>query len=127
MPLRDYFQRIHELLVTSVQVGTFSLSFDERSAKAAFLHGSIALVDGSSLHFKEFIVADPEVWKVKYGYHWATKDGTLIFRYDNSADPAVSRLVTFPHHKHTPSGIEGSDQPTLGSVLHEIARLIPGS
>ena len=104
-----------------------SASFDERSAKAAFLHGNIALVDGSSLHFKEFLVADPGIRKLKYGYQWVTKDGTLNVRYDNAADPAARLLTTYPHHKHTPSGIVEAEETTLATVLREIAGLMPRS
>ena len=52
-----------------------------------------------------FLVADPEIGKLKYRYQWMSKDGTLNFRYDNAADRAARHLTTYPHHKHTPSGI----------------------
>jgi hypothetical protein len=123
--LREYLQEIHDLLSSTPQITAFSVSFDERSAKAAFLHGNIALVDGSSLYFKEFLVADPEIRKVKYGYQWVSKDGTLSFRYDNAADPAARLLRTYPHHKHTASGIVEAEEATLATVLREIVGLMP--
>ena len=125
MPLREYLRGIHELLSSSPHIAAFSVSFDERSVKAAFLQGNIALVDGSSLHFKEFLVADPEIRKLKYGYQWVSKDGALNFRYDNAADPAARLLITYPHHKHTPSGMLEAEEATLATVLREIAGLIP--
>jgi len=125
--LREYLRQVHDLLSSSPHIAAFSVSFDERSPKAAFLHGNIALVDGSSLYFKEFLVADPGIRKVKYGYQWVSKDGTLNFRYDNAADPAGRLLTTYPHHKHTASGIVEAEEATLATVLREIAGLIPRS
>lgn len=125
MSLRAYVREIQALLSSSPHILTFSLSFDERSPKAAFLHGGVGLSDGSSLHFKEFLVADPEIRKLKYGYQWMSKDGLLNFRYDNAADPKAKTLATYPRHKHTPSGIEESEEATLATVLREIADRMP--
>ena len=127
MSLREYLRGIYDLLAVSPQVASVSLSFDERFEKAAYLLGRITLVDGSLLHVKEFLVADPEVRKVKYAYHWVTTDGVLIFRYDNAADPAARHLASFPHHKHAPEGLTESEEPTLGTVLREIGHLLSPS
>jgi len=125
MSLRDYLGEIHDLFSSSPHIATFSLTFDERSPKAAYLHGRVGLIDGSSLYFKEFLVADPEIRKLKYGYQWVSKDGLLNFRYDNAADPAAKSLATYPHHKHTASGIAEAGVATLATVLSEIAALMP--
>ena len=61
MSLKEYLGEIYDLLSSSPDVTTFSLSFDERSTKAAYLHGTVDLIDGSSLRFKEFLVADHEI------------------------------------------------------------------
>jgi hypothetical protein len=124
MTLREYVRGIQDLLDSSPRVITYSLSFDERSTRAAFLQGRIVFTDWSTLHFKEFLIADREVRRVKYGYHWAGSDGSLRVRYDNAADPAARHLVTFPHHRHTPAGIEEAREPTLAQLLSEIAGLL---
>lgn len=38
----------------------------------------------------------------------------------NARDPLARVLDTFPHHKHTPSGLVASSRPTLVQVLDEI-------
>jgi hypothetical protein len=56
---------------------------------------------------------------IKYGYHYRAGQ-RLIFRYDNANDPVARDLPTFPHHKHTPSGLLAAEQPSLQQVLQEI-------
>lgn len=124
MPLRRYLRETQDLLDSFPALTTYSLSFDERSSQVAFLQGRIAFTDGSTLQFKEFLVADPEVRKLKYGYHWSAPNGSLRFRYDNASDPSARHLPTFPHHKHTPAGIESAEEPALASFLREIADLL---
>jgi hypothetical protein len=124
MPLRAYLRGIQDLLDASPFVATHSLSFDERGPHAAFLQGRILFTDGSILHIKEFLVEEREVRKLKYGYHWSDSDETLRFRYDNAADPAARHLSTFPHHKHTLTSIEATQEPNLAGLLSEIATLI---
>lgn len=60
----------------------------------------------------------------KYVYHWQTKIGKLLIRWDNS--PHYSKLETQPHHKHLGSRnkIESSYETDLTSVLNIIAKKI---
>jgi hypothetical protein len=44
----------------------------------------------------------------------------LIFRYDNA--PHHPEIVTYPHHKHTPTAIELASPPHLVQVLQEIGQ-----
>lgn len=61
--------------------------------------------------------------KVMYAYHYQKADGTLVFRYDNTAH--YKSVSTFPHHKHVKGGkVEPSGVPTLEQVLREIEELI---
>lgn len=124
MPLTDYARSIHSLLADSPHVASVSLSIDERTTKAIYLRGTVVFVDRSVLRFREFLVADPAIRKIKYAYHWSTLEENLLFRYDNAADVAARSLRTFPHHKHTPSGIHEAEEPTLAAVLNEIGRLV---
>lgn len=65
------------------------------------------LNDGSALFVRELITASES----KYSYHWQTKNGALICRWDNA--PHYPRLATSPHHKH-----EGKQENIMPS--HEI-------
>ncbi len=60
----------------------------------------------------------------KYSYHWQTKSGKLICRWDNA--PHYLNIKTFPHHKHenTKENVLPSDEITLEKVLMVIEKKI---
>jgi len=60
----------------------------------------------------------------KYSYHWQTKTGKLICRWDNA--PHYPKIKTFPHHKHngTKENVLLSNEITLEKVLKVIERKI---
>ncbi len=90
------------------------------------MRGEVGFEDGSSLlFFRELIDMRASVEKIMYAYHYQKADGTLIFRYDNSAHHKL--ISTFPHHKHETSGVKNSDVPSLEQVLREIESLIAES
>jgi hypothetical protein len=54
-----------------------------------------------------------------YAYHYQTRDGELIFRYDNTAHHKA--IPTFPNHKHQEGGdVTSSEPPSLEQILREI-------
>lgn len=53
------------------------------------------LTDGSFLNIRQ-VVLDGAV--LKYAYHWESRNGTFISRWDNA--PHYPGLATFPHHCH---------------------------
>ncbi len=90
-----------------------------RNGDQAYLAGSITLVDGSMLHFKEFLDATSEtVTKLMYTYHYQDASNELIFRYDNARHRP---LLRFLEQKHTPGQVVETFAPTLDEVLAEIA------
>jgi hypothetical protein len=119
MPFKDYVASIQEFLVTTPFVTATSLSYEERPPSAGLIKGWLVFADDSQLDFKEFILTRPALRVIKYGYHYRTQH-QLIFRYDNANDPAARHLPTFPHHKHTSSGLLAAEQPSLHQVLREI-------
>ena len=50
------------------------------------------------------------------------KDKNLIFRYDNAGHHP--EIATFPHHKHTPNGIEESNEPNMEDIMKEVIGII---
>ncbi len=110
---------LENLIATTPFVTTTALSYEERPPSAAVIKGSLTFVDGSQLDFKEFIINQPAFAVIKYGYHYR-KGSRLVFRYDNANDPAAKHLPTFPHHRHEPSGVVPTVQPSLNRVLEEI-------
>ena len=89
------------------------------SDKRGFIEGKVDFTDESRLEFTE--VKDVEFEnKMKYSYHYMDKGNAMQFRYDNTKHhPDIS---TYPHHKHTSSGIEPSKEPEISDVLSEIEK-----
>lgn len=119
MPLNNYVSSLQALIGATAFVAATSLSYEERPPAAGLIKGNILFVDGSQLDIKEFLITQPTLHIIKYGYHY--RIGTrLIFRYDNANDPAARGLPTFPSHKHVPSGLLAAERPSLEQVLREI-------
>ena len=78
------------------------------------------LSDGSVLFVRELITQSES----KYSYHWQTKNGKLICRWDNA--PHHPHLATSPHHKHegAKQNVAPSQEITLETVLPVIERRI---
>ena len=119
MPFTDYIATLQGLLAATPFVMATSLSYEERPPSAGLIKGWLVFADGSQLDFKEFLLTQPTLRLVKYGYHYRAEHH-LIFRYDNANDPAARYLLTFPHHKHTPAGLLAAQHLSLHQVLQEI-------
>ena len=98
---------------------------DEREADFIVLRGEVKFVDGSQLHFREFVQLKQGQLpnRYKYAYHYQRADETVIFRYDNARH--YLDLSTAPHHKHIGENeVVATNAPDLESVLKEITALI---
>jgi hypothetical protein len=94
----EYLQGIQNTLnevVAGGQALTVQLQADQRSTTQGFLAGILAFVDGSELHFREYInLAAPEPRQM-YAYHYQDATAQMIFRYDNAAHrPPIVRQRT---------------------------------
>jgi hypothetical protein len=119
MSLKDYLTALQALLDATPFVTATSFSYEERPPSAGLIKGSVLFADGSQLDVKEFLITQPILSVLKYGYHY--RMGThLIFRYDNANDPAARNLSTFPSHKHAPEGLLAAEKPSLEQVLQEV-------
>ena len=89
----------------------------EQLGKLLRLRAEVNLIDGSKLYIRDTVIEA----KRKYAYHWQSKDGKLIIRWDNAPDWEVE---TFPHHKHfgDEKGIGPSYERTLEQVLGFISQ-----
>lgn len=119
MFLKDYVASVQAAIAAAPFVTATSLAYEERPPSAGFIKGQIVFTDGSLLDFKEFLITQPTVQIIKYGYHYR-KGSLLIFRYDNASDPAATSLPTFPFHKHIPGDLVAAERPSLEQVLQEI-------
>ena len=123
MPLKDHVAALEALITSTPFVTATSLSYEERPPSAGFITGTIRFIDDSQLDLKQFIIIQPGIQVIKYGYHYRIGD-RLIFRYDNASDPAAKQLPTFPHHKHVATGLAAAEQPSIEQVLQEIVSQI---
>lgn len=119
MRLRQYCKGIESLVASSPFLSSSSITIDERPADTVFIKGQLTFLDGSELHFMEFLFFGSGMIKEKYSYHYM-KSGKVVFRYDNALDPKAKSLPTFPQHKHIGKKILPAVEPTLKSVLKEL-------
>jgi hypothetical protein len=86
MLLTEYVASLQEVLNGTPVVTATALSYEERPPFAGLIKGSLTFTDGSHLDFKEFVITQPPVSVIKYGYHYRLADG-LIFRYSKFMIP----------------------------------------
>ena len=99
MRIEQYFDRLRENIVSSSIVRAYSVSYDKRGTYEGFIRGEIYFVDGSILHFREFVDVEISVERLMYTYHYVDVSEMLIFRYDNTGHHKKLDLPTYPHHK----------------------------
>jgi len=81
----------------------------------------LTLQDESLLElFEFFIIESDNVNVIKYSFHWQTKNGQLIKRWDNAAHHP--EIITYPHHLH--DGIKNLVLPYEPVNLQAILSLI---
>ncbi len=112
----DLRETLDAALRSSAAAST-TLNADARSALRGFLTGQVVFLDGSELHFREFIDLTQTDPRVMYAYHYQDASARLIFRYDNARHrPALPQA----EHRHSPANVRPSHAPTLADVLAEI-------
>lgn len=123
--LNDYLAHTKALLddyARAAFVLDVNVNFEARPGDQAYLTGTMIFVDGSELHFAEFLDATSHgVEKLMYRYHYQDQAGQLVFRYDNAVHrPSLPTMS----HKHSAGQIEASAVPTFEDVLGEITNIL---
>ena len=122
----EYVRAIEEAVASLGNLTRGSVIYkEEREADFIVLRGEVKFVDGSQLHFREFVQLKQGQLpnRYKYAYHYQHADETVIFRYDNTRH--YLDLSTAPHHKHIGENeVVAANAPDLESVLKEIKALI---
>jgi hypothetical protein len=120
----EYIEAVKELIssyddiIAVAELEEFEVTFNE-----GFIRGTIIFIDGSRLHFLEYIRITSNIpIKLKYRYHYEDAEGNMAFRYDNA--PHHRNIATFPHHKHVGDNVLPSREPSLSTVLEEVALMI---
>lgn len=123
--LERYLARVEEKLKElEPLISSSQISIERRSSNRVILKGMIIFIDGSSLHFLEYVLEeDNKLLRISYRFHYTKQDNSLVFRYDNA--PHHPELPTFPHHKHLPGNkVVSSSEKSLTDVLDEIREII---
>ena len=123
MLIEEYFHAIEQAITQSPVIIDTQLVMDKRSLYIGFLEGTLTFLDGSTLHFMEFVNVKVAVNRYKYSYHYQDATASLVFRYDMA--PHHQDIGTFPHHKHLANGqVLDASAPSLTDVLEEIECLV---
>ncbi len=120
----DYFHHLELLIASNLVVQSSNITYDKRNATIGFVRGELFFVDGSRLHFREYINIEPTIDRYTYTYHYQAVGGEFIFRYDNT--PHYPTLPNFPHHKHVgkETNVINAYPLDLDTVLVEIQNII---
>ena len=111
-----YCAKIENLIEDCPIVIHFSIDCDEVDANIFYLKGALELIDGSFLHFIEFVeIHDNAPNRLKYKYHWQSEAGNLIARWNNV--PHHKEINTFPHHMHNDKGVHAFKSANLEIVI----------
>jgi hypothetical protein len=123
--IEDYFLQIREV-IEQCSASLTNVTYDKRGTYEGFIRGEIQFVDGSRLHFREFVDVETEVERLVYAYQYMDASEKLVFRYDSSGHHQKLGIPTYPHHKHqsSESNVVASSAPTLQGVLAEIEQLV---
>jgi len=119
--IEAYFQQVRKIIETCPIVQTFNVTFDKRGTHEDFIRGEAYLIDGSTLHLREFVDVESAVDRLAYTYQYMDPAQHLVFRYDNTGHRRKLNLPTYPHHKHagSESNVTSSFAPDLDAVLKE--------
>jgi hypothetical protein len=124
--IEDYFDQIREILTHLPRIKRFELETEKRTDTLGFIRGNVYFKDDSLLHIREFVDVEITIKRGKYTYQYMSKEGDLIFRYDNAPHHQKLNLSTFPHHKHDrhEDKVIASIAPKLADVCQEIIQAI---
>ena len=117
----DYVAWIKSVIALCSVVVHLSLIREEILTDRGLWRYRLTLQDESLLElFEFFIIESDKVTVIKYSFHWQTKDGKLIKRWDNAAHHP--EIITNPHHLH--DGIKNSVLPYEPVDIQAILSLI---
>lgn len=126
MQIEEYFQSLQATLAHAALIQSMQISYDRRGTYEGYIRGELHMLDGSTLHVREYVDVEIDIDRLSYAYHFTAADGRLHFRYDNTDHHRHLNLSTHPHHKHNGSeeNVVASHAPSLADVLSEIETMI---
>ena len=123
MKLNAHLDRLENTLRSRSDIEIDDLRIRQLREDASF-RARVRFYDGSRLFLSEDLerINEREMRRIEFTFHYQSKDGSLIFRYDDTAH--YPDLPTFPSHKHTADGVIAAEAPDLADVLREIDTIL---
>ncbi len=81
-----------------------------------YIKVKVILENNSELYIREYVDTEER----NYSYHWQSRDGKLIIRWDNA--PHHKNIRTYPHHKHINDKVKESFETTCEKILSVISK-----
>lgn len=114
----EYFLNIKLFLLFSTVIESFVIIRERTSEKDGHLRIKCNLVNNDLLEFSLYAEKRGEIPSIEnYSYHWQTKDGQLICRWDNT--PHHPEIASFPHHIHV-----NKEDNVQSSIAMDISKLL---
>jgi hypothetical protein len=121
-----YFDSIRQTLILDELVESFKVLREMTGNNDGFIRVKCRLADGSILEFAEYAQIEAgRISRQTYSYHWQTRKGVLLKRWDNA--PHHPEIATFPDHLHKGDVITESKPMTLALVLIAIGNTLSGA
>ena len=125
MTSAEYLNAVKDRLVFEPQIVAFHVIRERMTATDAYLRVKATLADGSVFEFAEYVqqaATRDAMMVMTYSYYWASANGSLIRRWDNT--PHFPALPGFPHHCHHAAGEVTPGEPmNIFRILEEMQRL----
>lgn len=124
--IAEYFDSIRQVLILDEVVDSFQIIREMSGHNDGFIRVKCRLSDGSVLEFAEYAqIVSGRISRKTYSYHWQTRKGALLKRWDNA--PHHPEIATFPDHLHKGDTILESKPMTLALVLTHIGKTLSGA
>jgi len=116
----SYFTRVKTYLIISPVIKSYTTVREFLKELEGYIRIKAILKNDDELEIFIYIKINGKLKQDKYSFHWQSKDGKLIKRWDNA--PHHPELKTFPHHLHHGSEILPNHQLDIFQVLKLIEK-----
>ena len=120
--ITKYFAQFDEIINRTDFITSSKIQKRKVNNFLGVIEGKIVIED-KTLEILEVIkIADQQLSRKKYKYHFQNYDNSLIFRFDKA--PQYKEIGTFPHHLLLPDKITTCEEPDLLNVLSSIKKYL---
>ena len=93
-----YFSKVKAALIVSPIIKSYRVKREFKKELEGYILISAVLKNDDNLEIFIYLSLNGNIKTDKYRFHWQTKRGKLIKRWDNASHH--KELETFPHHIH---------------------------